>query len=331
MNPFSYHRPTETKDALSQIQKANAKFIGGGTNLIDLMKEYVEKPSELIDVNALNLRGVKTHADGSIDIGALVSNADCAYHADIQTHAPLLSAAILAGASPQLRNMATCGGNLLQRTRCYYFYDKATKCNKREPGSGCDAIEGFNRIHAVLGQSSSCIAVHPSDMCVALAALNAEIHVRSPRGERVISILEFHRLPESTPEQDTNLHPDELITMIRLPANPYATHFNYLKVRDRSSYAFALVSAAVAFDLEDGGTIKSARLAMGGVAHKPWRDLEAERMLTGKRPSKDLFATVAKHVFAKARGYKHNQFKVQLGERVLVRSMTEAIEKGVKR
>ena len=329
MNPFTYSRPADAHSAAQEISKSPAaKFIGGGTNLIDLMKEYIEKPDRLIDLNAIHLKRVTSKPDGSLEIGALVSNADCAYHPDVKKFAPLLSDAILAGASAQLRNMATCGGNLLQRTRCYYFYDKATKCNKREPGSGCDAIKGFNRIHAVLGQSDSCIAVHPSDMCVALAALEAKVVVESSRGERVIEFADFHRLPGDTPHIDTNLNADELITALRLPANSLNRHFNYLKVRDRTSYAFALVSAAVAFELKADGTIGTARFAMGGLAHKPWRDVQAEKMLTGQKPTRELFEKVAAKVFADARGYEFNEFKIKLGQKVLVRSFMDALEKG---
>src|SRR5258707_2873143 len=242
---FQYVRASNVADAVRQIAAdPTAKFIAGGTNLIDLMKEDVERPSRLIDISRLPLNAVSETADGGLLIGALVPNSDLAYHPLIESRYPILSSAILAGASAQLRNMASTGGNLLQRTRCYYFYDTATPCNKREPGSGCSAIDGINRMHAVLGTSEACIAVHPSDMCVALAALEAKVHVAGPSGERVIAFADFHRLPGDTPQRDSNLGPDEIITAIELPAKGFATNYSYLKLRDRLSYAFALVSIA---------------------------------------------------------------------------------------
>jgi len=247
-----------------------AKFIAGGTNLIDLMKDDVERPSRLIDISRLPLKSVEETSDGGLRIGALVPNSDLAWHPLIGQRYPLLSSAILAGASQQLRNMASTGGNLLQRTRCFYFYDTATPCNKREPGSGCSAIDGINRISAILGTSEACIATHPSDMCVALAALEARVHVAGPNGERVIAFNDFHRLPGNTPELDTNLQPNEVVIAVELPAQGFAKNHSYLKIRDRLSYAFALVSVAAALELE-GGTIRQARLALGGVAHKPLR------------------------------------------------------------
>src|SRR5258708_7803769 len=240
-----------------------AKFIAGGTNLIDLMKYEVERPLRLIDISRLPLKTVEETADGGVRIGALVPNSDLAYHPLIAQRYPLLSGAILAGASQQLRNMASTGGNLLQRTRCFYFYDTATPCNKREPGSGCSAIKGINRINAILGTSEACIATHPSDMCVALAALEATVHVAGPSGERAIAFADFHRLPGDTPQLDNNLQPSEIVTSIELPAKGFKANYSYLKIRDRLSYAFALVSVAAAMEL-DGGTIKTARLALGG-------------------------------------------------------------------
>ena len=270
MQPFEYQRAEDPRAAINALRESpKAKLIAGGTNLVDLMKQDIEKPSHLIDVNQLRLAEIEGLPDGGLRLGALARNSDTADHPLVRKNYPMLAQAILSGASPQLRNMATNGGNLLQRTRCYYFYDPAfEQCNKRNPGSGCGAIHGFNRIHAILGASPECIATHPSDMCVALSALGATVQVRGPRGDRAIPFTEFHRLPGKTPEIDTNLRPDELILSIDLPKSPYAGHSTYIKVRDRASYAFALVSVAAALDL-DGDTIRSARLALGGVVHKP--------------------------------------------------------------
>src|SRR5438552_12552038 len=273
---FQYARATDVADAVRQLAAdPGAKFIAGGTNLIDLMKEDVERPARLIDITRLPLNSIEETAGGGVRIGALVPNSDLAYHPQIAARYPLLASAILAGASQQLRNMASTGGNLLQRTRCCYFYDTTTPCNKREPGSGCSAIGGINRMHAILGTSEHCIATHPSDMCVALAALEARVLATGRSGERSIAFAEFHRLPGDTPQLDSNLRADEIITAIELPPEGFAENYTYLKVRDRQSYAFALVSVAVGLDIEDG-TIKEARLALGGVAPKPWRDREAE-------------------------------------------------------
>ncbi|MGA8759793.1 MAG: xanthine dehydrogenase family protein subunit M [Stellaceae bacterium] len=255
-----------------------AKFIAGGTNLIDLMKDDVERPKRLIDITRLSLKNIEETAQGGLRIGALVPNSDLAYCPLVEQRYPLLANAILAGASAQPRNMASTGGNLLQRTRCYYFYDTATPCNKREPGSGCSAIAGLNRMHAILGTSEACIATHPSDMCVALAALGATVQVAGPARERKIAFSDFHRLPGDTPERDTNLQPNELVTAGELPTQGFAANYTYLKIRDRLSYAFASVSVAAALELE-GDMIKEARLALGGVAHKPWRDPTAEAAL----------------------------------------------------
>ena len=269
-----------------------AKFLAGGTNLVDLMKVEVERPAALIDVSRLPMDDVEETDNGGLRIGALVRNSDLAYHPLVAQRYPLLSSALLAGASAQLRNMASVGGNLLQRTRCWYFYDIATPCNKRAPGSGCAAIGGLTRGHAILGTSEACIAVHPSDMCVALAVLEAMVHVIGPRGERTISLTEFHRLPGDTPQRDTNLEPDELITGVELPARGFASHYTYLKIRDRLSYAFALVSVAVGLEL-DGQTIKDVRFALGGVAHKPWRNAPAESSLRGQTAEPANFARAA--------------------------------------
>src|SRR5437762_1957008 len=293
MNPFSYTRAGDVEAAVREVAADDgAKFIAGGTNLIDLMKENVERPHRLIDINRLPMGGIEANAEGGLRIGALVTNTDVAYNEQVRRRYPLLAEAILAGASPQLRNMATVGGNLMQRTRCYYFYDTATPCNKREPGSGCAAVAGFNRIHAILGASEQCIAVHPSDMCVAMAALEAVVRVTGAGGDRAIPFADFHRLPGDTPHIDTNLKHDEIISAVDLPARGFAEHHAYLKVRDRASYAFALVSVAAALEM-DGQTIKEARLALGGVAHKPWRDPKVEAQLRGKIATTDNFQAVA--------------------------------------
>src|SRR5436305_1048347 len=271
MKPFSYLRATDPASAVSQLG-ADGKFLGGGTNLVDLMKMGVETPARLVDINKLPLAQIDELPGGGVRIGALARNSDVADHPLIKSRYPVLSQALVSGASPQLRNMATVGGNLMQRTRCFYFYDPAfPKCNKRQPGSGCGALEGFNRIHAILGQSDQCIATHPSDMCVAMAALDAVVRVQGPKREREIAFSDFHRLPGNTPDRDTNLARDELIIAVDLPAMPFAARSHYLKVRDRASYAFALVSVAAALDLDANNKLKDARVAHGGVAHKPWR------------------------------------------------------------
>src|SRR5262245_20764702 len=276
MNVFAYTRVDDVAGAVRSIAGDDAaRFIAGGTNLIDLMKENVERPSRLIDITRLPLRAIESTSDGGLRIGALVTNTDLAYHPEIERRYPLLSRAILAGASAQLRNMASVGGNLMQRTRCAYFYDNATPCNKRTPAAGCSAIGGFTRYHAILGASEHCIAVHPSDMCVALAALDAVVRVTGPAGERVIALADFHRLPGTTPHIATNKRPDEIITAVDLLGRGFAEHYAYLKVRDRASYAFALVSVAVALRLT-GGAIEEGRVALGGVAHKPWRNRAAD-------------------------------------------------------
>jgi xanthine dehydrogenase YagS FAD-binding subunit len=323
---FQYARANDVADAVRQIAAdPTAKFIAGGTNLLDLMKEDVERPSRLIDISRLPLNTVEETAEGRLRIGALVPNSDLAYHPLIEQRYPLLASAILAGASPQLRNMASTGGNLLQRTRCYYFYDTATPCNKRAPGSGCSAINGINRMHAILGTSDSCIATHPSDMCVALAALEAKIHVIGPGGERTIAFEDFHRLPGNTPQYDTNLQADEIVTAVELPAQGFATNYTYLKLRDRLSYAFALVSIAAALELE-GDSIKEARLVLGGVAHKPWRDPAAEAALRGRAASQVTFSRAADLLLRDAKGFAHNSFKIDLARRGIVRALTQAAQ-----
>jgi xanthine dehydrogenase YagS FAD-binding subunit len=321
---FQYARATDVADAVRQIAgDPAAKFIAGGTNLIDLMKEDVERPSQLIDISRLPLKQVEETHDGGLRIGALVPNSDLAYHPLIERRYPLLASAILAGASAQLRNMASTGGNLLQRTRCCYFYDTATPCNKRTPGSGCAARHGLNRMHAILGASDACIATHPSDMCVALAALEAKVHVAGPSGERAIAFADFHHLPGDTPERDTNLRADEIITAAELPARGFAAHYSYLKIRDRLSYAFALVSVAAALELEHD-TIKEARLALGGVAHKPWRDVSVEAAMRGEPAGRATFARAADAMLREARGFEHNAFKIELARRAIVRALTQA-------
>ena len=323
MNPFAYSRASDPEQAISGIAgQQDAKFLGGGTNLIDLMKMGVETPAQLIDINRLPLTKIEELPGGKgVRVGALVRNSDMAEHPLITSRYPLLSQAVLAGASPQLRNLATTGGNLLQRTRCYYFYDPAfPACNKRKPGSGCGAIDGFNRIHAILGQSDQCIATHPSDMCVAMAALDAVVRVQGPKGEREIPFADFHRLPGNTPDQDTNLAHDELITAVDLPTMPFAKRSHYLKVRDRASYAFALVSVAAILDV-DGQNIRSARIALGGVAHKPWRALKAEKALAGKTAGEHVFRSAAEAELSDAKGYKYNSFKIELAKRAIVRAL----------
>jgi xanthine dehydrogenase YagS FAD-binding subunit len=321
---FGYARANDVAEAVRMISTdSSAKFIAGGTNLIDLMKEDVERPARLIDISRLPLKSVEETTDGGLRIGALVPNSDLAYHPLIRQRYPLLSSAILAGASQQLRNMASTGGNLLQRTRCAYFYDTATPCNKRDPGTGCSAIGGLNRGHAILGASESCIATHPSDMCVAFVALDARVHVTGPQGARALAFNEFHRLPGNTPEIDTNLRPDEIITAIELPAKGFAANYSYLKIRDRLSYAFALVSIAAALELE-GGTIREARLALGGVAHRPWRDSSAEAALRGQAPNEASFSRAAELLLRDARGLEHNAFKIELARRGIVRTLTQA-------
>ena len=326
MNSFTYSNATAVDVAVREKDShESAAFIGGGTNLLDLMKENVVRPTHLIGLKKLGLTAIESTPEGGLRLGALATNADTAWHAEVQQRYPLLSQAILAGASPQLRNMATDGGNLMQRTRCYYFYDLATPCNKREPGTGCSAIGGYNRVCGILGTSDECIATHPSDMCVALAALAATVRVSGPHGERTIAFEDFHRLPGTTPHLDNNLLPGELITGLDLPAKGFEKNFSYLKLRDRSSYAFALVSVAAALEL-DGNTIKDARLALGGVAHKPWRDQSAEALLIGQPATADTFRRVAAKVLEGAKGYGSNDFKIELAKRAIVRALKQATE-----
>jgi len=324
MNLFTYTRAEDVEGALREIAgNGGGRFIAGGTNLIDLMKENVERPSRIIDITRLPLRKVQPGDDGGLRLGALVTNTDVEYNTEVERRYPLLSKAILAGASPQLRNMATVGGNLMQRARCHYFYDTATPCNKREPGTSCSARAGINRSHAILGASGHCIAVNPSDMSVALAALGAVVLVAGPDGERAIDCSDFHRLPGDTPHIDTNLGADEIITAVDLPAKGFARHYAYIKIRDRASYSFALVSVAAALEM-DGDTILEARLALGGVAHKPWRDPGAEALLHGKSATPENFQPVAEALLRDAKGFGQNNFKIELAKRAIVRALGRA-------
>lgn len=326
MNSFSFDIAHDVSGAAAgALQFSGTKFIAGGTNLLDLMKENVERPSHLIDITRLPLTDIAEAPGGGLRLGALVTNSETAYHPLVESRYPMLSKAILAGATAQIRNMATNGGNLLQRTRCYYFYDVSTACNKRTPGSGCSAIEGFNRIHAILGASDSCIATHPSDMCIALAALDASVNVQGKAGIRAIPFLDFHRLPGDTPEMDTNLAAEEVIVSIDLPAKGYVDHHAYLKLRDRTSYAFAIVSVAVGLEM-DGEAITDARIALGGVAHKPWRVAEAEKLLIGGAATKENFGRAADVLLAGAKGYRDNAFKIELARRAIIRGLTQAVE-----
>jgi xanthine dehydrogenase YagS FAD-binding subunit len=321
---FEYARAADVADAVRwATSDPQAKFIAGGTNLLDLMKENVERPPRLIDITRLPLNAVEETASGRLKIGALVPNTDLADHPLVEQRYPLLALAIRSGASQQLRNMASTGGNLMQRTRCMYFYDTVTPCNKREPGSGCSAIGGINKQHAILGASEACIATHPSDMCVALAALDAMVHVQGPAGVRAIAFTDFHRLPGRAPERDNNLQHGEIITAVELPAKGFARHYTYLKLRERLSYAFALVSVAAALEMESG-TITEARLALGGVAHKPWRDPSAEALLNGRAATAANFEKAADMLLREAKGYGHNDFKIPLARKAIVRALTQA-------
>ncbi len=324
MRPFKYVRASDASEALRAVAaNPQAKFLAGGTNILDLMKEDVERPNELVDLTRLRLAEIKA-AGGGVSIGALAKNTDTANHPLIRKNYPLLTQAIVAGASGQLRNMATNGGNLMQRTRCQYFYDTAMPCNKREPGTGCGALEGLNRIHAIFGWSEKCVATYPGDMANALYALQAVVRVRGAGGqERTIPINDFHRLPGDTPEKDNNLQHGELIVAIELPKSSFAKNSYYLKVRDRASYAFALVAVAAALEL-DRGTIKQARVVLGGVAHKPWRSTEAEAALIGRPASEESFRRAAEAALKDARPLAHNAYKVELGKRAVVRALMRA-------
>jgi len=323
MHSISYERALDVNHAIELARQPGAKFIGGGTNLLDLYKSGIEKPVRLVDVSRLALSAIEELPDGGLRIGATVSNTAAANHPLVRQRYRILSDAILNGATTQLRNMATIGGNLLQRTRCYYFTDPTfAHCNKRDPGSGCDAIEGHNRIHAILGASPHCIATNPSDMAVALVALDAIVHLQGPDGARQVPVAEFHRLPEDRPQDDTVIQPGELIVAVELPPAKFA-QAHYLKVRDRASYAFALVSVAAAVEL-DGDLVRDARIVLGGVAHKPWRAVEAENALRGKPLTDEVLAKVGAAAVAGAHAYPHNAFKVELAQRAVVRALQTA-------
>ncbi len=322
MTPFTYARATDTAVALREGAEAGAYYLGGGTNLVDLMREGIEQPARLVDVTDVST-SISDTAEGGLLIGAGVRNAALAADMRVRTHYPMLSRALLSGASPQIRNMATVGGNILQRTRCTYFYDAAAACNKRVPGSGCDAREGFNRIHAILGASPACVATHPSDMCVALSALDATVHVAGPAGERRVAMADFHRLPGDTPDRETELAEGELITGVELPPAGPGMRSTYRKARDRASYAFALVSLAARIDVAEDGTIRDVALALGGVAHRPWRATLAEAHLRGQHAGENAFRAAAQAELAAAVPLRDNGFKIALAERLIVAVLTD--------
>ncbi|MDY7225668.1 FAD binding domain-containing protein [Hyalangium rubrum] len=321
MNPFHYVQAQEVDSSVDRVSRApDASFLAGGTGLLDLMKLGVQTPAQLVDVRKLPLAKIEQLPDGGVRLGAMARNSEVAHHPLILERYPMLSQALLAGASGQIRNMATVGGNLLQRTRCPYFRDTATACNKREPGTGCSALEGINRGHAVLGGSEACIATHPSDMCVPLAALGATVRVKGPKGERSIPFADFHLLPGKTPQRESALEHGELVLSVDIPALPAARRSLYMKARDRASYAFALASVAAVLEVE-GGRIRQARLALGGVATKPWRALEAEKQLSGQAPTPEVFLAAAKAALQGAQPREHNGFKVELAQRLIVRAL----------
>ena len=323
MIEFSYARPDDVPAAIRMAGlTAHTKYLGGGTNLVDLMRESIEAPDALVDVTALS-RDIVRADDGGLTIGAGVSNSAVALDKTVRADFPLLARAILAGASGQIRNMATMGGNILQRTRCLYFYDDAARCNKREPGAGCDAIDGFNRIHAILGASPACVATHPSDMCVALAALDAEVRLEGPDGARSLKLTDLHRLPGGRPDLETELKSRELITAVHVPALRFGRRSTYRKVRDRASYAFALVSVAAALDVDQDGNVGDVRLALGGVAPKPWRAFKAEAALRGRPATADSFRAAADAELAEAAPLRDNGFKIELARRVIVAVLKE--------
>lgn len=324
MIPVSYSRASSVAEAGRLAEQAGARLLGGGTNLVDLMRKGVERPAHLVDVSGLS-EAIALTPEGGLVIGAAARNGAVAAHPLVRQRYPMLARAILAGASAQIRNMATVGGNLLQRTRCYYFYDGAARCNKRTPGAGCDAIEGFNRIHAILGASEACVATHPSDMCVALAALDAVVHVEGPKGRRAIPFGEFHRLPGDRPDIETTLDPAELITAVELPGSVAGLHSTYRKVRDRASYAFALVSVAAALRVE-AGKVAAVRLALGGVAHKPWRAARAEAALLGQPAGAEAFQAAAAAELAAAQPLAGNGFKIELAKRTIAATLEELAE-----
>lgn len=318
MNIFSYQQASDAASAINlKVSGTASKYLGGGTNLVDLMRETVEQPETLVDISHLS-GTIEQRADGSLMIGAAAKNTALAAHPVVRSEFPMLSRSILAGASAQIRNVATVGGNILQRTRCRYFYDNAAHCNKRQAGAGCDAIEGFNRYHAILGASEACVATHPSDMCVALVALDAIVHLQGPAGVRTIPLRDLHRLPGDQPQVETELQPDELITAVEIPPLAFAGRSTYRKVRDRASYAFALISVAAALDIDEAGQVRDVRLALGGVAHKPWRAVKAEALLRGRGADAENFRAAAEAELADAVGLRDNAFKIELAKRTIV-------------
>ncbi len=326
MRPFTYIT-AKNKDEALQSFKPTAHYLGGGTNLLDLMKEDVARPDHLIEVANLDFQKIEKNNDGGFSLGGMLSNAETANHPEIRKNYPLLSMAMLSAATAQIRNMATNAGNLLQRTRCPYFFEVSMPCNKREPGSGCGAIKGMNAVHAVFGYSDSCIATNPSDMCVALAALGAKVEVQKNDGtSRKIDFNDFHRLPENTPEKDNTLELGELITAIHLDKPIFSDHYYYLKIRERSSYAFALISVAAGLQIKSG-IIKKAGLAMGGVAHKPWKFTEVEKFLEGKKPNQSNFEAAAEMAMKDAKPFEENQYKVEMGKKAIVRALEQAFER----
>lgn len=331
MNNFQYKKEVTVNDAIQSVLQDGAMFIAGGTNILDLWKYNLTNPETLVDINDIeDLNEIRELENGGIRLGALVRNATTAYHPLIEERYPLLSKAILAGASAQIRNMASNGGNLLQKTRCYYYYDPDVPCNKRVPGSGCPAIKGFNRMHAIVGTSEDCIAVFPSDMCVALAALEAVVNVKGPDGERSIAFADFHRLPDDRPHLDNTLQKGEIIISIDLPPNKFSENYTYLKLRDRHSYAFALVSVGVGFEV-NGKHIAKARIALGGVAHKPWRVAEAEDFLQDKQTTEQNFAHAADIILDGAQGRGENNFKIPLAKRAIIRACFMALNPKTQR
>ena len=328
MRPFTYTQPETIEEALTaSVTNTDSKYLGGGTNLVDLMKEDVERPSQIIEVADLDFNTITSNETGGITLGAMLSNSETANHPDIRKNYPLLSMAMLSAATAQIRNMATNGGNLLQRTRCPYFFEVSMPCNKREPGSGCGALEGANSKHAIFGWSESCVATHPSDMCVALAALEATVTLQKPGGtSRTIEFTDFHRLPGDQPEKDNTMLPGEIITAIDLPNPKFQTNYHYLKIRERSSYAFALISVAAGLQIS-GGKITNIGLAMGGVAHKPWKLIKAEAFLTGKMPTKANFEQAAELALKGAKTLSENEYKVIMGKKAIVRALEQALAK----
>lgn len=328
MRPFTYTSAKNKEQAL-QAYTATTHYLGGGTNLVDLMKEDVERPDQLIDVTNLDYKNITSNDSGGLTLGAMLSNSETANNKEVRTNYPLLTMAMLSAATAQIRNMASNGGNLLQRTRCPYFFETSMPCNKREPGSGCGALKGMNAQHAIFGYSDSCIATNPSDMCVALAAIGASVEVQQPDGSsRMIEFTDFHRLPGEQPEKDNTLMQGELITAIHLSKPEFSDHYYYLKIRERSSYAFALISVAAGLQVK-GGLITKVGLAMGGVAHKPWKLFKAEEFLVGKKPNQSNFEAAAELALKDAKPFEANKYKVEMGHNAIVRALTQAYERKV--